>query len=94
MFKDAGQNNSHTNLSASSCPFCQKNNRCLMASASTVSERNSSVNGQSVCWCMTVEVPKGLRELARKRGFDEQCICRGCVGEFGKDREGFLLRNQ
>lgn len=48
------------------CPLCGRANGCT---------------GDRSCWCMTVKVPKALREQVppEKKG---SCICRPCVEEY------------
>jgi hypothetical protein len=54
----------------STCPLCQRPNRC----------EASSANGR--CWCFDIQVPAGLLAQLPESQRNTACICRECIDGF------------
>lgn len=65
-----------TVMNESLCPFCNQENKCMLASADS-------------CWCMRVEVPKALQDLVPEDKKLKACICQDCVRAFCAEPDEF-----
>jgi len=59
------------------CPFCKKDNNCMVDKATS-------------CWCFTTKVPEELIALVPKNQDKKSCICKKCIESFLQSKEAFI----
>ncbi|MDP4177982.1 MAG: cysteine-rich CWC family protein [Bacillota bacterium] len=57
------------------CPICGKDNNC--------GSRRGLPHGS--CWCDTIHVPQGLKDLVPEHFKMKACICKDCIDKYNAD---------
>lgn len=58
------------------CPLCGSGNQCAVQAARSEGQGEGT---DTLCWCMTVQVPPALRERLPAEARGRSCICPNCV---------------
>lgn len=66
-------------LDAAKCPLCGRPNECQLCTAAAY---------KGPCWCATVSIPEELLARVPPELRNKACICRACVMEFQRAKEG------
>ncbi len=56
------------------CPLCGGNNHC-------------GAHADTPCWCCSVGIPQGLRDLVPAEKQMKACICPQCVAKFQQSQQ-------
>jgi hypothetical protein len=68
-----------SSLDAARCPLCGQPNGCQLCTAAAY---------KGPCWCATVSIPEELLARVPAELRNKACICRNCVREFHRAKEG------
>ena len=66
---------------AAKCPLCGQPNECQLCTAAAY---------KGPCWCATSSIPEALLARVPTELRNKACICRNCVMEFHRAKEGVV----